>query len=188
MVMWIEATPLSGCFIAHMDPFTDKRGIFARFFCERELETILMDRHIVNVNFSHTKKKGSIRGMHYQIPPCSEMKFIRCTKGKVFDVAVDIRTDSDTFLHWHGVELSEDNMLMYVIPEGFAHGFQTLSDDTDIIYFVTEFYNKEKEGALHYLDPAIDINWPHPVSDISEKDSLHPFIDEKFYGIKIEDN
>ena len=183
--MWIEKTPLSGCFIVRADPFIDHRGIFARFFCEKELDVILEGKHIVNINFSRTKQAGSIRGMHYQTFPYAEMKFVRCMKGKIFDVAVDIRADSPTFLRWYGIELSAENMDMLFVPEGFAHGFQTLSDEAEVVYFVTEHYSKGNEGALHYCDPLIDINWPCAISDVSEKDAQHTFIDKTFRGIAL---
>ena len=183
--MIVEKTPLLGCYLVNAEPFIDHRGIFSRFFCENELKSVIGNRHIVNVNFSQTKVSGTIRGMHYQYPPYAEMKLVRCIKGKIFDVAIDIRAGSDTFLEWYGVELSADNMRMLIIPEGFAHGFQTLSDDAELMYFVTEFYNKESESGIRYSDPAVGINWPHIISDISEKDASVPLIDATFYGVHL---
>jgi dTDP-4-dehydrorhamnose 3,5-epimerase len=177
--MQYEETPLKGCYIIHTTPFIDHRGAFARFFCERELAQVLGERKIANVNFSRTVKKGSIRGMHFQRFPDSEMKFVRCIRGKIFDVAVDFRTDSPTYLHWYGIELSADNMDMMAIPEGFAHGFQTLEDDAEIMYLVTAFYSPEHEDGLNNADPRIGICWPLPVADVSEKDRRYPYISDE---------
>lgn len=163
-------------YIIQPNAFVDNRGLFARWFCEEELCDILGERHIKNMNFSRTVKKGSIRGMHFQKPPYAEMKLIRCIKGKVFDVAIDLRTDSNTYLQWYGVELSAEKMNMFVIPEGFAHGFQSLENNVEMLYLHTEFYNKESEGAIRYNDPKINIQWPIPITEVSEKDKNHPLI------------
>lgn len=172
--MQIEETPLKGCYIIRTTPFIDNRGAFARFFCERELKQVIGNRKIVNVNYSRTVKRGSIRGMHFQRAPDAEMKFIRCIKGSVFDVAVDLREESQTYLHWYGVELSAENMDMFVVPEGFAHGFQALEDDAKIIYLVTSFYTPHSEDGLNHADPQIGIRWPLTITDVSEKDLHYP--------------
>jgi len=177
--MQFEETQLKGCYVIKTTPFTDQRGLFARFFCERELAQVIGDRKIVNVNFSQTLKKGSIRGMHFQRFPDAEMKFVRCIRGKIFDVAVDLRKDSPTYLHWYGVELSAENMNMLAVPEGFAHGFQALEDNVEIMYMVTAFYSPSCEGGLNHADPQIDIHWPLPITDISEKDLRHPYIHDE---------
>lgn len=174
--MQFEETPLKGCYVIQTTPFIDHRGAFARFFCERELAPVIGDRKIVNVNFSRTVKKGSIRGMHFQRAPDAEMKFIRCIKGSVFDVAVDLRKESPTYLHWYGVELSAKNMNMFAVSEGFAHGFQALEDDVEIMYLVTAFYSPLCEGGLNHSDPQVGIHWPLPVTDVSEKDFHHPYL------------
>ncbi len=174
--MQFEETLLKGCYVIRTTPFTDQRGVFARFFCERELEHIIRDRRVVNVNFSQTVKKGSIRGMHFQRFPGAEMKFVRCIKGKVFDIAVDLRKNSPTYLRWCGVELSAKNMNMLAIPEGFAHGFQALEDDVEIMYLVTAFYSPSCEGGLNHADPQIGIHWPLPITEVSEKDLHHPYL------------
>jgi len=166
-------------------PFQDERGSFARFFCQRELVEILDERQIVNVNFSHTAAKGAVRGMHYQTPPASEMKLVRCIRGAIFDVAVDIRKGSETFLQWHGEILTAENQKMLVLPEGFAHGFQTLTADCEIIYLVTAFYDAEKERSIHPEDPRVGIQWQEPISQLSEKDARQPTLDENFCGIKL---
>ena len=181
----ITETPLKGLYIVETNAFIDHRGAFARWFCEEELAKILGKRHIKNVNFSRTVKKGSIRGMHFQKPPHSEMKLVRCIKGKVFDVAIDLRSDSKTYLQWHGVELSAEKMNMFAIPEGFAHGFQSLDDNVEMLYLHTEFYNRESEDALRYNDTKLNIQWPMQITELSEKDANHPFIDSNTIGVKL---
>jgi dTDP-4-dehydrorhamnose 3,5-epimerase len=181
----ITETPLKDLFVVETKPYVDYRGEFARWFCEEELAEILGKRHIKNVNFSRTVKKGSIRGMHFQNPPHAEMKLVRCIKGKVFDVAIDLRLNSKTYLQWHCVELSAEKMNMFVIPEGFAHGFQTLDENVEMLYFHTEFYNKMSENAVRYDDPKLNIQWPLQITEISEKDGKHPFIDTDFIGVQI---
>jgi len=174
--MIIHQTSLVDSVLVEATPFSDHRGIFSRFFCSRELSEVLGDRTIVNVNFSRTVKKGSVRGMHFQRPPHAEMKFVRCIRGEVFDVIVDIRKDSATFMKWHGEILSAENMKMLVVPEGFAHGFQTLEEDSELLYLTTEFYDSSAESGLRYDDQALGIQWPLPIGDISKKDASHPFI------------
>ncbi len=181
----INKTYIEGLYVVDTAAFTDNRGAFARWFCEAELAEILGNRHIKNVNFSKTVKKGSVRGMHFQKPPHAEMKLIRCIRGKIVDVVVDIRAGSPTFLQHYAVELSADNMKMFVIPEGFAHGFQSLEDNSEIMYLVTEFYSPESEGGLRYNDPKLGIRLPLEIADISEKDSKHGLIDSDFEGLDV---
>lgn len=181
----IIQTPFEGLFIIETSAFIDHRGAFARWFCEEELSEILGNRHIKNVNFSRTVKKGSIRGMHFQRPPKSEMKMIRCVRGRILDVVVDIRDGSPTFLKHFAVELSAGNMKMIVVPEGFAHGFQSLEDNSEIMYLVTEFYSPECEGGLRCTDPKLNITWPLDIADISDKDANHKLIDGTFKGLDI---
>jgi len=179
----INRTPFEGLYVIDTLAFIDHRGAFARWFCEYELAEVIGNRHIKNVNFSRTVKKGSVRGMHFQRPPKSEMKLIRCINGRILDVVVDIRSDSPTYLEHFSVELSADNMKMIVVPEGFAHGFQSLEDNSEIMYLVTEFYSPECEGGLRYNDPELKINWPLDVADISDKDASHKLIDGTFKGL-----
>jgi dTDP-4-dehydrorhamnose 3,5-epimerase len=181
---FIEA-PLKGAYAIDLDPSRDERGLFARTFCQKEFAEIGFCKQIVQINHSVTLQKGSIRGMHYQRPPACEIKIIRCIGGMVFDVMVDLRAGSPTFLKWHGVELSKDNMRMVYIPEGFAHGFQTLSNNAELIYHHSEFYNPEYEEGLRFDDPSLAIRWPSPVSAISPKDQNYPLINNKFKGIEI---
>jgi len=178
-------TPLAGAYIIELEPFIDERGFFARMFCLNELSKIGFDRLIVQINHSMTRQKGAIRGLHYQVPPVCETKIIRCVQGAVFDVMLDIRNNSSTYLKWHGVELSKENMRMVFIPDGFAHGFQTLTDNAELIYHHSAFYSPEYERGLRFDDPALAINWPLPVSVISPKDQSYPLIDSNFKGIEI---
>lgn len=183
--MKITNVELTGAFVVEAEPFLDHRGAFARFFCEKELGDFLGDKHIVNVNFSRTKKKGALRGMHFQYPPTAEIKMVRCICGAVFDVIVDLRKGSPTFLKWFGVELTSANMKMLFIPEGFAHGFQVLHENSEILYLDTEFYSPEHEGTLNACDPTVGIAWPLEVTEISERDRQHRFIDSTFLGVEI---
>lgn len=178
-------TSLSGAYEIEIEPFRDDRGFFARTFCKKEFEKIGFFYDIIQINHSMTRRNGTIRGLHYQISPASEIKIIRCIQGAVFDVIVDLRTFSPTFLHWHGVELSRENQKMIFVPSGFAHGFQTLSDAAELIYLHSEFYNPEYENGLRFNDPSISIKWPLPLSCISEKDSAFPLINASFKGITI---
>jgi dTDP-4-dehydrorhamnose 3,5-epimerase len=178
-------TPLQDLHLVQSKNAGDARGIFSRLFCAESLRDILFDRQIVQINRSVTNARGTIRGMHFQKPPEAEMKLVRCIKGRVFDVAVDIRQDSPTFLHWHAIELSPESNLMFVIPEGFAHGFQTLSDDCDLLYLHTAPYNPDLEGGIPYDDPCVGISWPEPPVGISPRDNNLPRIDKSFSGIKL---
>lgn len=181
--MRINKLPLEDAFVIEPEPFTDARGIFARVFCQHELQNILHDKNIVQINHSLTRQKGAIRGMHFQRPPKAEIKIVKCLRGSVFDVIIDLRHNSPTLLQWHGEILSAENMKMMYIPEGFAHGFQILEENTELLYFHTEFYSPENEGAVRYDDPFVNIQWPLEVTDISEKDRNHPLLSQDFEGI-----
>jgi dTDP-4-dehydrorhamnose 3,5-epimerase len=143
------------------------------------------NREIVQINHSSTRKKGAIRGLHYQTPPASEIKIVRCIQGAVFDVMVDIRVGSPTFGQWYGQELSKTNMLAVYIPEGFAHGFQTLTKNSDLVYLVSTVYCPNYERGLRFDDPVLAIQWPLPISIISSKDRSYTLIDRSFKGIEI---
>ena len=177
--MIINKLPLNEAVLVETDPFKDERGLFARFFCSRELERIMVDKKIVNVNFSRTLRAGALRGLHFQRPPHQEMKLIRCIRGAVYDVLVDIRRDSSSRLHWHGEWLTEDNMNMVCVPEGFAHGFQALTDNCEVLYLTTHFFSPEAEDGLRFDDPALGIRWPLPVSVLSRKDLSYPMVAER---------
>ena len=178
-------TPLAGAYIIDLEPIQDERGIFVRTFCQKEFVQIGFHKQIVQINHSVTRQKGSIRGMHYQSSPASEIKIIRCVQGKVYDVMVDIRANSTTFMQWYGVELSKDNMCMVYIPAGFAHGFQSCTNNAELIYHHSEFYSPEYERGLRFNDPTLAINWPLPLGAISSKDQSYPLIDKNFNGIEI---
>jgi dTDP-4-dehydrorhamnose 3,5-epimerase len=182
MMNFIE-TPLKGAFIIEISPLKDHRGFFERMFCKKELSAIGFTKEIVQVNHSYTLKKGTVRGLHFQRPPFAETKIIRCIKGSVFDIAVDIRKESPTFLHWYGVELTEDNNKLYYLPEGFAHGFQTLQANTELLYFHSEYFNHQSEGALNFNDPILKLVLPLQITDMSERDRMHPFIVDPVYEL-----
>lgn len=183
--MKLEPTPLEGLYIASSERFVDARGAFARLFCEDALAPALGGRHIVQINHSLTRAPGAVRGLHYQHPPHAEMKLVRCLAGRVFDVAVDLRAGSPTFLKWHALELSPQNHQMFIIPEGFAHGFQALEADSALLYLHTAAYAPGAEGGLHPLDPRLKIAWPRPVEGLSDRDAHHPALAEDFTGVKV---
>lgn len=181
--MKLNNTPLAGLMVADTTRMGDARGSFARLFCARELEAAIGTRRIVQVNQSHTAEPGTVRGMHFQLAPHAEMKLVRCLKGRVWDVALDLRAGSPTFLQWHAEELSPDNARMMVIPEGFAHGFQVLDPDSELLYLHTDFYTPALEGGVRCLDPRIAIDWPLPVIGLSPRDAGHPLLTTDFSGI-----
>lgn len=183
--MKLVATPIADLMVAETARISDHRGAFARLFCEKDLVDALGNRHIVQINHSRTSQIGAVRGMHYQHAPQAEMKLVRCLKGRVWDVAVDLRKNSPTYLRWHAVELSEQNELMMVIPEGFAHGFQVLEADSELLYLHTAVYAPELEGGVCHDDPKLKIDWPLEVTDISARDKSHPLINEDYCGVKI---
>ena len=183
--MQITNTIIDDLRIAKFDSQVDLRGSFARLFCADKLQFVIGNRKILQINRSVTKKAGSIRGLHFQYPPNAEMKLVRCLNGKIWDVAVDLRLNSPTFLRWHAQELSSVNSKMMIIPEGFAHGFQVLEPDSELLYLHTSYYNPKSEGGLCYDDPALDIDWPLPVSDISARDSSYTHLETNFRGIVI---
>lgn len=183
--MNISSTPLSGVRIVETISYRDERGSFYRAFCNRELGSILGDRKIEQINISRTSVVGSIRGMHFQRAPHAETKLIRCIKGKVWDVAVDLRRSSDTYLQWHAVELSEKSCKMIVIPEGCAHGFQVLEPNSELLYLHTACYSPQAEGGVRFNDPRLGITWPLPVCDISARDLHHALITDKFTGVEV---
>lgn len=169
--MIFQETGLKGAYIIDIHRMEDKRGFFARDWCKKEFaEKGLIDR-IVQTNISFNKKKGTLRGMHYQRAPYEEAKLVRCITGAIFDVIIDLRFDSPTYKQWVGVDLTSSNRRMLYVPENFAHGFQTLEDDTEVTYHVSQFYTPDAERGLRYNDPAIAVKWPLEVEVISVKDS-----------------
>jgi dTDP-4-dehydrorhamnose 3,5-epimerase len=183
--MIFKETLLKGAFEIEPEIRKDDRGYFYRYFCNQEFARIGFDKQWVQLNHSFTSQAGTIRGMHYQLPPFAETKFLRCIAGKVYDVIIDLRQDSATFLQWFGTELSAANKKMLYIPGGFAHGFQTLTHDCELIYHHSEYYTQGAEGGIKFNDPAVNINWPFAVTQLSERDNNHPLLNNKFSGIKI---
>jgi dTDP-4-dehydrorhamnose 3,5-epimerase len=181
--MIFTALPLAGAYTVDVQAFSDERGWFARVWCKNEFGEIGHTKEWVQMNHSVSYAKGTLRGMHFQHPPFREIKMVRCIAGAVMDVIVDIRQGSPTFLQWQAVELSAENNRMIYIPEGFAHGFQTLQDNSALIYHLTEFYTPGAEGGIRYDDPLVDIQWTLPVSIISQRDAGHPLLGHKFKGI-----
>lgn len=163
----------------------DTRGFLCRLFCREELSPTGWTKPVVQINHTCTMMKGTIRGMHFQYPPHAEMKLVTCLKGSIWDVAVDIRQDSRTFLQWYGTELSADNCRALLIPEGFAHGFQALSDNVELLYCHSEVYDRDAESGINPLDPRLAIGWPLPVAELSEKDGRLPFIHDNYEGIRL---
>jgi dTDP-4-dehydrorhamnose 3,5-epimerase len=176
-------TPIHGLMLAETIAHKDARGVFSRLYCEDVLRVCIGERRIVQINHSHTPTVGTVRGLHFQYPPYAEMKLVRCLKGRVWDVAVDLRTHSATFLHWHAEELTPLNARMMVIPEGFAHGFQVLEPDTELLYLHTAFYTPQAEGGLRFDDPMLAIKWPIAVTELSERDAKHPHLTSHYVGI-----
>jgi len=181
--MTFQPTFINGLYVIELDLFRDERGWFARTFCKEEFKKAGFDNEWVQMNHSFTNQKGTLRGMHFQFPPYSEIKMVRCIAGSVFDVAIDLRKNSATFLQWFGIEISAENKKMILIPDGFAHGFQTLQNNCELIYHHTNFYTPDAEAGIKYNDPGIGIKWPLPVNEISKKDDNYAYLNENFKGI-----
>ncbi len=167
-------TKLAGAFIIDLERREDERGFFARAFCQNEFSAHGLKPLIAQANVASNTRKGTLRGMHFQYPPAAETKLVRCTRGAILDIIVDLRPESPTYLQHVSVELTADNQRALYVPERFAHGYQTLEDLTDTSYQVGEFYTPTAEGGLMYNDPALGISWPLPVAVISEKDRKFP--------------
>jgi len=179
----LHSTPINGLQVIERQPVGDSRGFLERLFCQETLNSFLQGKTIRQINRTITQNKGTVRGLHFQYPPHAETKIVTCLKGQVWDVAVDLRRGSSTFLQHHVVLLSEDNHQSYLVPEGFAHGFQTLTPDCEMLYFHTADYNTEAEGALNACDPRLAINWPEPITDRSERDTSHATLTGDFHGM-----
>lgn len=179
----VSSTPLDGVSIVVRQSLGDDRGFLSRLFCSDELAHAGWRKAIVQINHTRTQKHGAVRGMHFQYPPHAEMKLVSCIRGAVWDVAVDLRTTSPTFLQWHAEELSASNHRALLISEGFAHGFQALEDEVELLYLHSAPYAPQSEGGLNPRDPRLMINWPLPITDLSARDSKHPFIKNEFRGI-----
>jgi dTDP-4-dehydrorhamnose 3,5-epimerase len=165
---------LDGALIVEPEPLEDERGFFARTWDAAELAKAGLDPGIAQISISHSRRAGTLRGLHFQYPPHEETKFVRCTRGALYDVIVDLRQGSPTYLQWEGVELNERNRLQLYIPKGFAHGFETLADETEVLYLISTPYTPSAYGGLRYDDPHFAIVWPRPVTVIAERDRAWP--------------
>jgi dTDP-4-dehydrorhamnose 3,5-epimerase len=176
--MIFTETRLQGAFIVDLDVRRDARGFFARTFCAREFESRGLKADIAQCNLAFNNRRGTLRGLHFQYPPAAETKLVRCTRGAVIDVIVDLRPESATYLQHVSVELTADNRRALFVPERFAHGYQVLEDETEVTYQVGEFYTPALEGGLRHDDPQLSIAWPIGVTDISDRDRLWPLLTE----------
>ena len=176
--MLFSETKLNGAFIIDLERREDNRGFFARAFCQHEFADHGLKPVIAQANIGFNRRRGSVRGMHFQYPPAAETKLVRCTRGAVLDIIVDLRPESPTYLDHVSVELSADNHRDIYVPERFGHGYQVLEDETETSYQVGEFYTPEAEGGLRYDDPALGLTWPLTVTEISEKDAGWPLLAE----------
>jgi len=183
--MIFTETNLKGAYIIDPEPFVDERGLFARVYCKEEFKEIDFQSEFVQFNHSVNKSKRTFRGLHYQRPPFSEVKLIRCIRGNVFDIIVDLRKDSTTFLKHYCIELSEKNMKTMLVPQGFAHGFLTLEDNSQMLYHHTEYFKPGFEAGLRYDDPVLNIKLPEVPKIISEKDKNNPLISNTFKAIDL---
>ena len=179
----ITDLPLAGLKLIARQRLGDARGFLSRLFCADELAAAGWHKPIAQINHTRTALRGSIRGMHYQMPPHAEMKLVSCIRGEVWDVAVDLRANSPTFLQWHAQTLSADNGQAMLIPEGFAHGFQTITDDVEMLYLHSVAYTPAAEAALRFDDPRLGITWPLPMTEISARDQVHALLSPAFKGI-----
>ena len=181
----VKELPLAGLMLIERTRIVDNRGFLSRLFCADGLALAGWHNPISQINLTQTASRGSIRGLHYQTPPHAEMKLVSCVRGVVWDVAVDLRASSPTFMQWHAETLSAENGLALLIPEGYAHGFQTMTDNVEILYLHSAPYVPLAAAALRFDDPRIDIGWPLPVTEISVRDQTHPLLSSTFKGIII---
>lgn len=181
----LQALELEGLYLIQQKVFCDERGRFARLFCQTSLTLQGRSFDIRQINHSRTCEQGSVRGLHYQQAGYAESKLITCVRGAVWDVAVDLRPDSPTYLQWHAEELRADDGRSLLIPAGFAHGFQALADDSEVLYFTDADYAPAHEAGLRVTDPRLAIRWPLPVKNLSAKDACHPLLDEHFAGVRL---
>ena len=179
----ITDLPIQGLKLIERTFIGDARGYLTRLFCAEELRVAGWTNPIAQINHTFTSKKGTVRGMHYQHSPYSEMKLVNCIRGELLDVAVDLRNNSNTYLQYHSELLSAENAKVLLIPEGFAHGFQALTDDVELIYCHSMFYNAEAEAGISPRDKRLNIEWPLPITEISDRDQNHPSIDQYFKGL-----
>ncbi|WP_319559824.1 dTDP-4-dehydrorhamnose 3,5-epimerase [Marispirochaeta sp.] len=181
----IIETGIVGLAVIERERLGDNRGFLSRLFCANELNAAGWVKSIAQINHTYTQNKGTVRGLHFQHPPKCEMKLVSCIRGAVFDVAVDLRSESPTFLQWYAEELSAENNRALLIPEGFAHGFQSLTNDAELIYFHSEFYSPKHEDGILISDPRLSIDWPEKIHEISARDRTHKMLGENFKGINV---
>lgn len=177
--------PLAGLKLVTRQRVGDQRGFLSRIFCAEDLTAAGWQKPVAQINHTFTAKLGTVRGLHFQHPPCAEMKLVNCLRGEVWDVAVDLRAHSNTYLQWHAQILSADNGQAMLIPEGFAHGFQTLTDDVEMLYCHSVAYNATSEAGLNIHDERLAIMWPLPVAEVSVRDAGHPLIANGFKGVHL---
>src|SRR6516225_7544629 len=182
--MVFTETKLKGAYIIDLERREDSRGFFARAFCQKEFAAHGLKPTIAQANIAHNIRKGTMRGMHFQFPPAAETKFVRCTRGAILDIIVDLRPESPTYLQHIAAELSEQNYRALYVPERFAHGYQVLRDETETSYQVGEFYTPECEGGLSYSDPRLALKWPLPIAVMSEKDRAWKSLDQQELDIR----
>lgn len=181
----IEETSIKQLLVIARDPIGDNRGFLARLFCTEELALAGWNEPIAQINHTFTQKLGTVRGIHFQYPPHAEMKLVTCLRGAIWDVAVDLRAGSPTFSHWHAEEISAVNNRALLIPEGFAHGFQTLADECELIYLHSRAYTPGAEAGLNPKDPMLSISWPLAITELSARDAQHPMLDPQFKGVTL---
>jgi dTDP-4-dehydrorhamnose 3,5-epimerase len=181
----LSELPLTGLFVLQHRTHGDERGRFARLFCEETLGSLEQEFHVRQINQSLTRERGTVRGLHFQYPPYAESKLITCLRGGVWDVAVDVRQGSPTFMQWHAEHLEAGDGRSLLLPPGFAHGFQALTDDAELLYLHSADYEPGYEGGLSVTDPLLAIDWPLPLKNLSPRDAAHPLIDEHFLGVRL---
>ena len=172
-MIFIE-TQLKGAFVIEPERITDERGFFARTWCQKELASRGLETRVAQCNISYNPQRGTLRGMHFQTAPCEEVKIVRCTRGEIYDVIIDLRPTSSTFKKWFCLTISEEKRNMLYIPKGFAHGFITLSDRVEVFYQMSEFYSPDHARGVRWNDPAFNISWPREVRLICERDNNYP--------------
>ncbi|WP_312995463.1 dTDP-4-dehydrorhamnose 3,5-epimerase family protein [Achromobacter animicus] len=185
MSLAVLDTPIAGLKVVQRHPRGDTRGFLARLFDAADLAACGWTGPVAQVNHTYTAQAGTVRGMHYQLPPYAEMKLVSCIRGVVWDVAIDLRQGSPTILQWHAERLSADNGRALLIPEGFAHGFQTLTDDVEMLYCHSASYAPQAEAGLHYQEARVGISWPAPPTQVSERDQQHPRLDAAYSGVAL---
>lgn len=183
--MKAHPTDMPGVYTLQTTRHGDARGSFARWFCEETLAPVLHGQQVCQINHSHTRLRGTVRGMHFQHAPHAETKIVRCVYGEILDVVVDLRQGSPTFLQWRGFVLGENADDAVLIPPGCAHGFQALTDDVHLIYLHTHAYTPSAEGGVHAEDPRIGIAWPLPITHVSERDRAHPCLPDHYQGVTV---